>query len=301
MLNRNVLLLTLICVSFFACDNKPKKVAVWDSYLDYDIITEEYSDTILKDKSCVDSQYVDFYYELEDPQEIVSPNHVELPANTGECLIVKHTVYTLSFNKETNLANWVAWSLTSERSNGNYSRTDDYRADDLLPSEHRIDEVAYKGSGYDRGHMCPAGDNKWSYQAMSESFLMSNMCPQAPELNQVWWEHLEEAERRWARQEGEIYICCGPIYDKQVEARYIGKEFKIRIPDAFFKVIVSLQHGKEKGIGFYYKNNDSRQTMECATLTIDQIEKLTGYDFFTALPDEIEARIETQNKLNAWR
>ena len=114
-------------------------------------------------------------------------------------------------------------------------------------------------------------------------------------------EHLESACRRWASQEGCIYICCGPIYDKDLEPRFIGKEVKIRVPDAFFKIVVSLRQGKEKGIGFYYKNDDSRQTMESAAMAIDQVEELTGFDFFAELPDEIEARIETQSKLSVWR
>lgn len=302
MLNRNVFIFVFVCISLWDCKNKPKKVAVWDSYLDYDTITENCYDTFIEDSVYVESQMTEYADELEESREVVAlPNHLELPSYTKEDLIIKHIAYTLSFNKETNLANWVAWSLTSENSNGKFSRTDDFRPDEMLPGKYRVDEAAYRESGYDRGHMCPAADNKWSYQAMSESFLMSNMCPQDPELNQVWWEHLEKAERRWANQEGCVYICCGPIYVKLSESRYIGEEIKIRIPDAFFKVIVSLRLGKEKGIGFYYKNDDSRQTMESAALTIDQVEELTGYDFFSELPDEIENQIEAQNKLSTWR
>lgn len=302
MCKRNVFFFILVCISFLACDNKATRVAVWDSYHDYDSITEAYSDPLIEDTAFVDSLVAEYADELEESQEVATLfKHFELPGFTSNDLIVEHTGYTLSFNKETKLANWVAWTLTSEKSNGRYSRTDDFRADDMLPGKYRVTETAYSGSGYDRGHMCPAADNKWSYQAMSESFLMSNMCPQVPELNQVWWEHLEKAERRWADQEGCVYICCGPVFDKRNEAHHIGEEIKIRVPDAFFKVIVSLQPGKEKGIGFYYKNNDSRQTMENATLTINQVEELTGYDFFAELPDEIENRIENQNKLSAWR
>ncbi len=299
MLKRKVILVALGCIYILACNNRTKKVAVWDSYLGYDTIVEGNYSTFIEDNAYLDSQDVDYIDELDEPLTFSNP--IELPAYTGKDLIIKHTVYTLSFNKETSLANWVAWSLTSDRSDGSYSRTDDYRADESLPNKYRVDEMAYKGSGYDRGHMCPAGDNKWSYQAMSESFLMSNMCPQAPKLNQVWWDNLEKAERRWASQEGCVYICCGPIFDNRNEVRYIGELFKVRVPDAFFKVVISLRNGKEKGIGFYYRNNDLRQTMESAALSIDQVEEMTGYDFFAELPDEIEDCIETQNKLSAWR
>lgn len=130
---------------------------------------------------------------------------------------------------------------------------------------------------------------------------MSNICPQIPVLNQQWWEHLETACRRWASQEVCIYICCGPVYDKKCEARDTGEEVKIRVPDTFFKVVISLRQGKEKGIGFYYKNDYVRQTMESAAMSKNHVEELTGYDFFTYLPDNLEQRIEAQNKLSTWR
>lgn len=232
-----------------------------------------------------------------------SRNRIELPAITQkDSLIIEHCGFMLSYNLDTNCPNWVAWDLTEEEAySTQFKRSNDFRGDTMIPPLHRVEGYDYKQTGFDRGHMCPAGDMKWNADAMSECFLMSNICPQSPVLNQQWWEHLENACRRWASQEGCVYICCGPIYIKKSKARYIGKEVKILVPDAFFKVVVSLRQGKEKGIGFYYKNNDSRQTMEGAALSIDQIEELTGYDFFAELPDEIENRIEAQNKLSAWR
>jgi endonuclease G len=232
-----------------------------------------------------------------------SHDRIELPAVTSaDSLLIEHTGFSLSYNFDTNCPNWVAWNLTEEKAySTQFKRSNDFRGDIMVPPLHRVEGYDYKPTEFDRGHMCPAGDMKWNADAMSECFLMSNICPQIPVLNQIWWEHLERACRRWASQERCIYICCGPIYDKRSEARYIGEEVKIRVPDAFFKVVVSLQQGKEKGIGFYYRNDDSRQTMESAALSIDQVEELTGYDFFAELPDEMEIRIEAQNKLSAWR
>lgn len=230
-------------------------------------------------------------------------DRIELPAIThADSLLIEHTGFSLSYNLDTNCPNWVAWDLTEEEAySTQFKRSNDFRGDTMVPPLHRVEGYDYKQTGFDRGHMCPAGDMKWNADAMSECFLMSNICPQTPVLNQQWWEHLESACRRWASQEGCVYICCGPIYDRQREECYIGEEVKIRIPDAFFKVVVSLQQGNEKGIAFYYKNDDSRQTMESASMTIDQVEELTGYDFFAELPDEIEDQIEEQNKLSAWR
>lgn len=235
--------------------------------------------------------------------ESLSHGRIELPAITpADSLLIEHTGFVLSYNLSTNCPNWVAWDLTEKEAySTQFKRSNDFRGDTMIPQLHRVEGYDYKQTGFDRGHMCPAGDMKWNADAMSECFLMSNICPQIPVLNQQWWEHLESACRRWASQEGCVYICCGPIYDKQSEAHYLGEEVKIRIPDAFFKVVVSLQQGKEKGIGFYYRNNDLRQTMEDAALSIDEVEKLTGYDFFAELPYDIENRIEAQNKLHSWK
>lgn len=228
---------------------------------------------------------------------------VELPALTQkDSLLINHTGFILSYNLDTNCPNWVAWDLTEEEAySTQFKRSNDFRGDTMVPPLHRVEGYDYKQTGFDRGHMCPAGDMKWNASAMSECFLMSNICPQIPVLNQQWWEHLESACRRWASQEGCVYICCGPIYNNQSEARFIGEEVKIRVPDAFFKVVVSLRQGKEKGIGFYYRNDDTHQTMGSAAMSIDQVEELTGYDFFSELPDEVEKRIESQNKLSNWR
>ena len=156
----------------------------------------------------------------------------------------------------------------------------------------------YNGGRYGRGHMCPAGDMKWSGQAMKDCHLMTNICPQTAELNKNWWEHLERACRRWARQEGAVQIVCGPVFSDS--PKRFGKRHKVAVPDGFFKVVLSLRQGHEKALGFYYANDDSRQPMEDAVRSIDEIEQLTGYDFFSALPDEQEDRLERMTDLSLW-
>lgn len=231
-----------------------------------------------------------------------NPKRIELPAKLHGIpeRIIEHTAYTLSFNTSTNLCNWVAWELTSSEVNGRYGRTDDFCGDPMVPENHRVDEYAYRESGYDRGHMCPAAENKWSTQAMSESFFMSNMCPQNPTLNRQWWAHLEEAERRWANNEGKIYIVCGPIYNTDRRQKTIGSIVPISVPDGFFKVILSIRKGHEKAIGFYYRNRDNRQPMGDAACTVDSIEALTGMDFFFLLDDDIENKVESEYNLSKW-
>lgn len=262
----------------------------------------------------IDSIHRDNKNEIQDEDTISANKTIEgsittesmLPRSLEEPTIptnisnypITHKGHSLSFNLTTHCPNWVAWKLTKEMTNGRWARSNDYRSDRLVPFDHRVDEKAFSGSGYDRGHMCPAGDMSWDSEAMSATFLMSNMCPQAPTLNQRWWEHLESACRRWANQEGEIYICCGPMYSGSGQT--ISSYPTVTVPSAFFKVIISLCPGREKGIGFFYLNNDSRQTMTDAVRTIDEIEELTGYDFFPLLDDGLENKIESMSNLNKW-
>ena len=113
---------------------------------------------------------------------------------------------------------------------------------------------------------------------MRDCFYMSNVCPQVRELNHVSWERLESACRRWAKKMGCIYIICGPVYWKKVP-EYIGVSHRVAVPDGFFKVVLCLKNGKEKGIAFYYDNTDVSQPMRKAVRSIDQIEKMTRLDF----------------------
>lgn len=219
----------------------------------------------------------------------------------AEDIKLQHTGFVVSYNTSTYTPSWVAWNLTSEKTTGPISRKDyDFAPDPMLDTRYQVKKQEYAKSGYDRGHMCPAGDMEWSSLAMNDSHYMTNICPQTPKLNQVYWERLESACRRWANLYGSIYIVCGPVYNTSKHIT-IGTNHAIVVPNGYFKVVISLQEGEEKGIGFYYKNDDSRQTMEDASLSIDQVEGMTGYDFFAELQDEIENRIEAQNKLSSWR
>ncbi len=214
--------------------------------------------------------------------------------------IVVHTGYRLSFNRETLCPNWVAWELTANETEGSVQRSNDFRPDEMLPYRYQVTTDDYKHSGYDRGHMCPSADMKWSSTAQSECFFMSNICPQTHALNAGGWEKVERACRRWAKREGKVYIVCGPIFNDARKQLYIGKSVKIRVPNAFFKVVLSLKKGEEKAIGFYFTNRDGKQNMGDATKSVDEIEKITGMDFFPQLNDALERRVEAQNNLSLW-
>ncbi len=199
--------------------------------------------------------------------------------------------YTVSYNRDLKLPNWVAWELTPEKLTERESRTDKFLPDPDLPEDEAVTTDDYKGSGMDRGHMCPAGDNRWHWKAMQESFYMTNICPQNHNLNRGDWKELEEACRRWAQKEGRIYIVCGPVlYDRR--HRTIGKKHKITVPEAFFKVILCTDSNPPKAIGFIYKNTPGNHPLDSYVNTVDEVERITGIDFFPALPDEIEEKVE---------
>lgn len=228
---------------------------------------------------------------------------IELPAyreKSGE-LIIKHTGHTLAYNTKHNTPDWVAWSLTKEHTDGVVERSSKFWADEQIDKRYRVDYYEYKGSGYDRGHMCPAGDNKWSEKAMHDCFYMSNMCPQEPSLNSGSWKHLEEKCRDWAIAEGRIYIVCGPIWRGKSHEK-IGIDHSIDVPEAFFKAVLSMKKGHEKTIAFIYENNNSsHQTLPKTARSVDDVEKITGLDLFTALDDAMEEKLESSFSLNDWK
>ena len=210
--------------------------------------------------------------------------------------IIERRAYITSYNSDTRNPNWVAWHLTSNHTDGAYGRTNVFYEDEEVPMPRAtIDD--YRGSGWSRGHMCPAGDNKWDETAMYESFSLINVCPQNASLNSGLWNSIEIDCRRWARQYGDIYIVCGPLFLNQ-EHETIG-ENRVVVPEAFFKVVLCL-NGKPKGLGFIVRNTDGNRKRDLYYNSIDQVERITGLDFFPALPDDVENEVEAESDINEW-
>lgn len=205
--------------------------------------------------------------------------------------ILKRKGYTLSYNADYKTPQWVAWELTRKETKGTEERTDKFVPDPDVKGAKAYTQD-YTRSGYDRGHMAPAADMKWSRQAMEESFYLSNICPQNPNLNRGDWNDLEEQSRQWARKYGAVYIVCGPIYDNKQPKR-IGNN-KVAVPHAFYKVILINQKENPQALGFIFPNAAGTRPLKSYMVTVDSVEKRTGIDFFPALPDEIENRIEAE-------
>ena len=226
----------------------------------------------------------------------------EIPVSTKERaeILLEQYGYTVSYNPDLCIPNWVAWELNAEKLVERESRNSKFTPNPKLPEDMALTTKEYTGSGWDRGHMCPAGDNKYHWRAMNESFYMTNICPQNHNLNRGDWKELEEACRRWAEVEP-VYIVCGPINYRTPKYGYIGKTFRIRIPDAFFKVVLTgMQSGKPRAIGFIYKNEAGNNKRDHYVNSVDEVERITSMDFFSALPDEMENRVEASCRKDEW-
>ena len=211
-------------------------------------------------------------------------------------IILKKKAYIVSYNKDTKIPNWVAWHLTQDHTDGPIERRNMFYADDAVP-EPKATVEDYKGSGWSRGHMCPAGDNKWDAEAMAESFSLINVCPQNAGLNSGLWNSIEMDCRKWARRFQDIYIVCGPVFYKK-EHEVIGYN-EVFVPEAFFKVVLCL-NGNPKGMGFVVKNTAGNKKRDLYYNSIDEVERITGMDFFPALPDDIEEEVESKLDMEEW-
>lgn len=202
----------------------------------------------------------------------------------------------VSFNPQYHIPNWVSWELTEEETDGDVTRSNKFTSDPDV--EGCPDSWDYNYSGYDRGHMAPAGDMKWDRDAMTETFYMTNICPQVKSLNTGTWKRLEEKCRYWAQVDGSLVIVCGPVIDgKPIE--YIG-DSRVYVPNSFFKVILSPKSNPVRGIGFIIPNGKVKGGMQECAVPIDSVERLTGHDFFAALPDDIEEKVEAECNFHYW-
>lgn len=210
--------------------------------------------------------------------------------------IVEYKGMTLSFNPRLHIPNWVAWELTADETEGNVPRSNQFKNDPAINGCAETWDYSY--SGYDRGHMAPAGDMKWDKRAMQETFYLTNICPQAKSLNTGAWKRLEEKCRQRARRDSAIVIVCGPVANDRFK-EYIG-DSRVAVPLRFFKVILSPYTNPPTGIGFIMPNGYVEGGMQSCAVSIDSVEAVTGHDFFSALPDDIEREVESRCNFNKW-
>lgn len=211
--------------------------------------------------------------------------------------VLKKAHYTLSYNESHEVANWVAYELGHKQLQNCVSRSNSFRADPSVSTGSAVLED-YARSGYDRGHLVPAGDMKFNSVAMSETFFMSNMTPQPPKFNQGKWAVLENLMRAFALKYQQIWIVTGPILTNDLPT--IGRPNRVSVPVKYFKAVLRKEGNSYKGIGFMMTVDVPYPEMSSYAVSINQIEEESGVDVFPFLNDSVEENVERQVDLNAW-
>ena len=207
--------------------------------------------------------------------------------------LLVRTGYTCGYSASDRQPRWTSYVLTAaELTNAIVSRAGcAFRTDPTVPGVPATPED-YLRSGYDRGHIAPAADMRWSPLAMGESFLMSNMSPQRPGFNRGIWSHLEAETRRIALERGSVCVISGPVFS-EADTNSIGRS-RVRIPGRFFKVIYDGCSTNGQAIAFILPNSGSDEPLAAYACSVDDVERETGLDLLDALEDEAESRIESE-------
>lgn len=218
-----------------------------------------------------------------------------LPARSSN-EIVQHKYYTLSYNEQAEQAEWLAYELKKEYvTNRDYKRP--YFISDPKVTTTSADWKNYRNSGYDKGHLCPAGDMEFDKLAYNDTFYTSNISPQDRDFNGGIWNRLEQKVRYWAVRYDGVYVVTGGVLKNS--SRTIGTE-KVIIPDSFYKIVLNVSKGKHKMIAFLIPNKGSEKPLYSFIVSVDTIEKLTGIDFFPKLDDKLENSLEKNTNYSGW-
>jgi endonuclease G len=217
-------------------------------------------------------------------------NEYFLPTSTtGQ--IVHHNGYSLSYSEPYEQAEWVAYELKKEHlSNANFKRP--YFDVDKAVKTKAAHWRNYKKSGYDKGHLCPAGDRKYSKEAHDETFLTSNISPQRHDFNAGVWNRLEQKVRYWASKYNGVFVVTGGVLKQGLKT--IG-DGEVAVPNQFYKVLIDNNTGKTKVIAFLMPHQDTNKPLYDYVVSVDEIEKLTGIDFFSELDDALEDKLEASS------
>lgn len=246
---------------------------------------------------------------LEKIQE--SLDETGLPALQPGDELVKHAAYTLAYAGKFEQARWVAHIILPDVIKGTVFRTNDFRVDEKVKSGSAVEAdyflkkvkadstVEYDGFGYDRGHLAPSADFRWSRIALSESYYYSNMSPQLADFNRGVWGDLEDAVRgyMYSHPTTELYVVTGPVLKPGLPVIERGVN-KVSIPEQYFKVVADLTN--KKAIAFLMPNRAITEPLKNFATSINEIEKLTNLDFFNKLPLPLQEQLESQADATAW-
>lgn len=228
--------------------------------------------------------------------------HYALPAIDGDDEIITHENYILKYEEKYEVPAWVVHRLKGEYTDGLADRKGNQFIPDKMVENNSALSNDYSNTGYDRGHMVPAGDFKCCQEWMNETFYMSNIAPQVPDFNRGIWENIEERVRDWAVRDGELIVVTGPVLRDGLPT--IGRYNTVAVPEYYYKIVLFYQPktGKPaRALAFLLPNEGLHgKRMNSFVVSVDQVEKVTGLNFFAKLPDNIENAIEAKSDWNAW-
>ena len=220
--------------------------------------------------------------------------HLGVPSESDQ--MIDRSGFALGYSKTRRQALWVSYILTAEHLNADQvRRSNKFRPDPMLKFDP-VRPQQYNRTGFDRGHLAPASDMTYSRETMEQSFFMTNISPQLPACNRGVWKRVESQIRAWARQESQLYVITGPIFSG--EPRFMG-DTGIPIPDAFYKIALDLTPPM-KMIAFLVPNRASKKPIRSFVVSVNEIEAITGMDFFGNLEDRIEEELEKHSDIVEW-
>ncbi|NJN77339.1 MAG: DNA/RNA non-specific endonuclease [Saprospiraceae bacterium] len=209
--------------------------------------------------------------------------------------------FTVSYSNNHRQAEWVAYELSKENlAKDEFPRSPSFKTDDRVEKEFQARSEDYTSTGFDRGHLAAAADFSWSKDGIEMTFFTTNVSPQEPDFNRGIWKQLESHVRGWAIQYEQLYVVTGPILTERAKKRFPKEKNYIAVPQRFYKVLLNYTDDNPIAIGFIMKNEDSKEHLSTFVVSIDEIEKITGIDFFPELPNDIEKSVEAQKNLSDW-
>lgn len=247
-----------------------------------------------------------FVYKLKSQsqrQDIVATQALEVPiCSKGfpEDHQIRQTKgYTLCYRESYEQSEWVAYTLTKQKLQPQTKRKDNFRADPAILTGSS-DPSDYKASGFDKGHLAPCADFLYDFEAMNDTFFMSNMSPQQPQFNRGIWKKLEEKVREFAAKYDILYIVTGPVLEKALDQYQKIGQNNVAVPEYYYKVLLAKSSKDFYGIGYILPNEKQDLPLLSYALPISAVEKRTGLDFFSLLDDKTEKKVESQVDLLLW-
>ncbi len=229
--------------------------------------------------------------------------NIGLPKLDTSDQLIQHKAMSLVYSEKHEQPKWVSHIITTDIRSGVQGRSNDFREDPFIGSGSSTETdyflktmkkdstFTYDGFGYDRGHLAPSADFRWSADALSESFYYSNMSPMLAEFNRDSWAKLEDVFRSYIYRnpETQLYMVTGPILSDDLP-KIPRAQNNVTIPKQFFKVALDLTNNR--AIAFIMPNAKNENPLESYAVSIDEVEALTGIDFYHQLSDDIESKLE---------